>query len=226
MFKLTLISALGAAVLLAAPASAAADRYELSIGTTARHFYSSSADVISRNDRQAMFSATAGMALNRRLLGTRLQLELGFEAGAIEGEMFERLKTDTHMETATAGARLRWDLGHNVIGFGRGAVGISRVHFELRDSAGPDYIRDRAFAGVFELGGGADYVLLDNSNRDSGLLALRAAVGYTAATPVSFEAKPGQPMDEGTISIPTTPADLGKLNTSSWNFRIALVARF
>lgn len=226
MLKHTLITALGAAVLLAAPPPANADRFELSIGTTARHLHSTTADVISPNDRHSFFSMTAGVAVDRRLLDTRLQFELGLEAGEIEGEMFDRMRTDTHIETLTAGARLRWDLGWGLFGSGRAALGVSRVHFELRDSYGSGYIKDRGFAGVFELGGGLDYALVRSTKPSGVTVALRADLGYTAATPVNIEANPGRDMNEGTISIPTTPADLGALNTSSWNFRLALVTRF
>ncbi len=211
--------------LLAVPSVASADRYEISVGTTARHMHSTTVDVISPNDRHAMFSMTVGMGIDRKLLRTGLQLEVGFEAGAIEGKIFERMRAETTIETGTVGARLRWELGRGLYGFGRAALGLSRVRFDLRDAWGSSFVRDRGFAGVFDAGGGVDYVLA--RDRSGGFsLALRAGAGYTAASPVSLSANPGRPMEEGAITIPTTAADLGSLNTSSWNFRVGLVTRF
>jgi len=222
------IKALLVAALLAAPGTASADRYEISVGTTARHLHSTTVDVVSPNDRHTMFSMTVGAELDRQLLKTGIQVELGFEAGSIEGKIYDRMRSDTTLETGTVGARLRWDLGSGLYGFGRAAIGVSRVHFELRDSFGSSFIRDRGYAGVFDTGGGFDYVLVRDKRRRKGgfSMGLRLDMGYTAASPVNLEAKPGRLMQEGAISIPTTAADLGSLNTSSWNFRLALVARF
>ena len=52
-----------------------------------------------------MFSMTGAYELNRAILGSGLRVELGFEAGAIEDTMFQRIHTETTMQTGTVGGR-------------------------------------------------------------------------------------------------------------------------
>lgn len=214
--------------LVATPQDAMADGYEVSLGTTARHMHSTTVDAISADDRHAMFSMTIGARLDRRVLDGALQLELGYEAGSVAGTSFGRMHAEADLSTLTAGTRLRWDLGRNVFGFGRAALGFTRLAFELSDRYGASpTIADRGYAGVLDLGGGLDYQLFNTRhNGRSYSLAVRAELGYTAASPVTLSANPAQLMGEGVISIPTEPAELGTLNTSSWNFRIGVVGRF
>lgn len=224
-----LVLAAAAVCLLASPA--AADRYELSLGSSTRYMHSSSVDALTGDDSAGVFSMAAGFKLDRpTLLGLDLLVDVAYEGGTATGTTFQRMHSETSMHAGLLGARLRWNVSERGSFYGRGAVALTRLRLDLIDAYddGPR-VGDRGWSGGVYLGGGIEVLPIRRvrDQRERFALGFRLEGGYLATSAVTMRAVPrGQDVMDGAIRIPTEFASLGDLDISALSLRFAVVGRF
>jgi len=230
----TTCRALLAALALAVSANlAAADEYEVSIGSTGRWLSSDSMDAITADDSHAAFSLGAALRLDRVSIPLfHLYLDAMLERGSIDGDTFQRIQSETSLLNGMIGARAERRLSNHLFAFGRAAFGMARVSLSLTDEySNADAIKDHGLAGTTYFGGGLDLAAIRkppsrNSTRMI-TIGLRAEAGYSALTSVHMRSVPeGASDEEGTIRIPTYSTAIGDVNLSAWSFRLAFFGRF
>ncbi len=231
----TLAIVLLAAPLLAAGAgTAAADRFDLSIGSTSRWMHDPSIDTLTADSSNAAFSLGVGYRLGEMILpGLDLYLEAGFEHSSFAGTSFQQIDSDVGITGGSIGARASYLLprlrSHAAV-FARAALGTSRVTLTLSDYySGTDPTKDWDWTSTGHLGGGIDLYAIRKQAAGGGLagLGLRLEAGYTRFGAVDLDAIPEHASgDPDAITIPTASAPLGSLNVSAWTFSVGLLGRF
>jgi len=222
-----------ALALVAAPTTAAADNYELSIGSTARWMHRGSMDAVTADNSHNAFSVGVAIRLNRVTIPFfDLYVDAMVETGSIDGETFQRIDSETSMLHGMVGARAQRRLSKHFYGFGRAAIGTAKVSLTLRDTYSyTESMEDRGVAGTTYWGGGLDLIAIRKPRTQTSkkmiTMGLRAEAGYTAFTSVSMRAVPASAnSDDDIIRIPTKSIDIGDVNLSAWSFRVGLYGRF
>jgi hypothetical protein len=211
--------------------SAAADRYELSLGSSTRYMHSSSVDVLSGDDSAGVFSMAVGFKLDQpRFQSLDVLVDVTYEGGTATGTTFQRMHSETSMHSGLLGARLRWNVSERGSFYGRGALALTRVRLDLIDAfADGPQVGDRGWSGGAYLGGGIEVLPIRTmrDQRERFALGLRLEGGYLATSAVEMRAVPrGQDVMDGAIHIPTEFTSLGDLDISAVSLRFAIVGRF
>ena len=207
-----------------------ADRVELSLGSTTHKARSDSMDALGDYEITAVSLTAATRVPWLRLGSTEALFELGLDAGAMLGESFQTMETDTSLVIGSAGMRLRHSLTARLVASGRGALGLARLGVRLSDRASRvDALEDHAYTMSAQVAGALDFYLLrqagEGKNPRMGL-GLRAEVGYLAVAPVELFGTPESRDDSDVLRIPLAAASLGQLDPSAWTFRFAVIGRF
>lgn len=229
----TRLSMILAVLGLAHAGSAAADTYELSIGSETRFLGSKSTLALSDDQSMPMFAMGGSRRLPLLALpGLDTLADVGFAVGGIEGTTFQTMWTETTSYVFTAGLKVRTNGSERWSAFGRAGLGASRVDVSLGNSyAATEPLADAAWTGCAYVGGGGDLYFASTRRADTGALqfaaGLRMELGYLAASSMRVEPKPAsRSEDDDILRIPDMSSSLGDLNLSGWTLRLALTGRF
>lgn len=230
MFRtLSLIASLAILFTVATEAPAAAQRYQLSVGTTARWLHSGSMDALT-DDNLAAFSLAGAVGVERLgLLGFDLSIDGALDTGSVAGTTFQTIETETAIALMTLGVRAQRALTDRWQVQGRAALGGARVRVELTDRyAGSGRLTDSAYTPAAYLGAGTELILARRNRADgvtSFALGLSAELGYLLAAAADMSPRPPQP-DDGVIRIPEMSTSLGELDVGGASLRFAVVSHF
>jgi hypothetical protein len=220
--------------LLVAPAIAHADdvdrparseraTYSLDIGSHVRYFGDTSAAVVT-TEELAGVRLTLGRSLTRTQLRHR-DVDLGVFArwayGGVGGTMFGDLDTSIGQHLLGGGLRADAPLVRWFALNAQAELGMARTSLRVqRDEMTP--VDDQHWAPYVQGSLGAELRMSEGKRLD---LSLGVDFGYVITVPVELHALPGDRPAED-LSISTTFAGAGKLDTRGFSYAMSLRGRF
>lgn len=203
--------------------SVPAPAWSLDFGSHVRWFGDTSAAILT-TDTLAGPRITLGRSLTRVAARNR-ELEVGVFArwvyATASGTVFQDLKTAIDQQAFTGGIRLDAPLAWRARLVGQAEAGMARTALRVtQDAMEPVDDHGWGLYGAASLGTQLDFVDVPKFR-----LGLTVDVGYTVAAPVKLRALPGDRPDEN-LSIPTTYASIGSLDTRGWTYSMALRGSF
>jgi len=209
-----------ALLLLAAPVTAAAAPYELSVGSSVRAL--PGADPVTADSL-----AGGGVGLGYRLdVDLPRHFELWGEASSLwsgaSGAMFQTLTTHVFDVTLTAGAHLRYHPFRSLAVSGALAIGYQHASLTLDDTNG-NSASDTAWGPVARASIQLDVLAIDIK---AFALGLRGEFGYLAAAGIAMTPAEARSDSSDTLHIPMQEASLGHLDLGGPFFTFGLVSQF
>jgi len=206
------------------PAPAArSPRWSIDLGPHVRWFGDTSGAILT-SEPLAGGRVTLGRSLTQVTAGHRA-LDLGVFARWVSassiGAIFQDLATNVSQHAFTAGVRIDTPLLWRVRLVAQAELGMART--ALAVTAGEMTVVDDHSWGMLGAASlGADLALADKPRFR---LGLGVDLGYTVASPASLRALPGDRPSED-LSIPTTYASIGKLDTRGWTYVMSMRGSF
>jgi len=202
---------------------AASSVYSIDIGSHVRWFGDTSAAIVS-TDALAGVRLTVGRSLTTTTLRHR-DVEIGLFArwvyAATSGKMFDDLDTDLRQHTLGGGLRAEAPVVRRLSLVGQAELGMARSALTVtRDIMTP--VDDHRWAPYGATSLGADLLLATGKRLR---VDLGVDVGYLVTVPVELRALPGDRPAED-LSIATTFAGIGKLDTRGWTYSMSLRGSF
>jgi hypothetical protein len=137
------------------------------------------------------------------------------------GTIFQNLDTDLSQHALTGGLRVDAPLWWRVRLVGQAEAGMARTALTVtQDAMTP--VQDHSWGLYAAASLGADLAIHDGPKFR---LGLAIDLGYTVTSPVELHALPGDRPDEN-LSIPTSYASIGKLDTRGVTYSMALRGSF
>jgi hypothetical protein len=211
--------------LVALTATAHADDavYSFDVGSHVRWFGDTSAAIVSE-DTLAGVRMTIGRSLTQTSVRHR-EVDLGLFArwvyAGTSGTMFGNLDTQLTQHMLAGGARADVPLARAFSVVAQGELGMARTHLTVtHDAIMPVDDHQWAPYAAASLGGDLRFA---NGKRFRASLAFD--VGYLVTVPVELHALPGDRPAED-LSIATSYASIGKLDTRGWTYSLSLRGSF
>ncbi len=206
------------------PAPAATpSKWSIDFGSHIRWLGDTSGAILT-SDPLAGARVTIGRSLTQ-VTAPRRQLDIGLFArwmfGGATGTIFQDLSTNLTQHALTAGARIDAALVWRLRLVAQAEAGMARTALTVTEGAMMP-VSDHAWGLYGAASLGTDLSLVSYRRFR---LGLTADLGYTVASPVSLRALPGDRPSED-LSIPTTYASIGKLDTRGWTYSMALRGSF
>lgn len=205
----------------AAPAKPAT--WSVDFGSHLRWFGDTSGAILT-SEALAGTRLTVGRSLTQ-VDAPRRELDVGVFARWVyaeaAGTIFQDLATDLSQHGLTAGVRVDAALLWRARLVAQAEVGMARTALTVTQQA-MEVVDDHAWGLTAAASLGAEIAVVQ---RRRFKLGFGADLGYTVTSAVDLRALPGDRPDED-LSIPTTFASIGKLDTRGWTYSMSLRGSF
>jgi len=200
-----------------------AQRWSIDVGSHIRSLGDTSAAILTTEPLSGV-----RMTVGRRLTSVsapRRDLDIGVFARWVyaggSGTFFQELHTEIEQHALTGGIRVDAAVFWRFRIVGQAELGMARTELAItEDEMTP--VNDHAWAPYGTATLGADLAI---ASRPKFRLGLALDLGYTVTVPVDLHALPGDRPDED-LSIATTYASIGKLDTRGFTYSMALRGSF